>query len=69
MRGSDLRPRTLSSGLNVAPLGISTGTTRWEFPYRNIDDGQIVRGCAGRSNWALGSWIPQMLKAVATPNV
>ncbi|MCX4481750.1 aldo/keto reductase [Streptomyces cellulosae] len=44
MRGSDLRPRTLSSGLNVAPLGISTGTTRWEFPYRNIDDGQIVRG-------------------------
>ncbi|MFM9540089.1 aldo/keto reductase [Streptomyces turgidiscabies] len=44
MTGSDLRLRTLSSGLNLAPLGISTGTTRWGFPPQLVDDGHMLRG-------------------------
>ncbi|MCX4624546.1 MULTISPECIES: aldo/keto reductase [Streptomyces] len=44
MKGCDLRPRALTPGLSLGPLGVSTGTTRWDFPEQIVDDGQILRG-------------------------
>jgi aryl-alcohol dehydrogenase-like predicted oxidoreductase len=44
MKGCDLHPRSIASGLSLTPLGISTGTSRWGFPRQVVDDGQILRG-------------------------
>lgn len=44
MRSRDLLPRTLSTDLALSPLGIGTGTSRWELLAPNTDDGQIIRG-------------------------
>ncbi|MDH6522376.1 aldo/keto reductase [Streptomyces sp. SAI-090] len=44
MKDCDLHPRILTAGLSLTPLGISTGTARWDFPRSIADDGPILRG-------------------------
>ncbi|MFF7644106.1 aldo/keto reductase [Streptomyces canus] len=44
MKGCTLNTRSLAAGLSLKPLGVSTGTSRWDFPRQPIDDGVIVRG-------------------------
>lgn len=44
MKGSDLNARSLATGLSLKPLGVSTGTSRWDIPRHAVDDGVIIRG-------------------------
>jgi aryl-alcohol dehydrogenase-like predicted oxidoreductase len=44
MSGSGLSPRALFPGSPLAPLGVSTGSTRWDHPSVTADDREILRG-------------------------
>ncbi|WP_369228521.1 aldo/keto reductase (plasmid) [Streptomyces sp. R39] len=39
-----MNARSLAAGLSLKPLGVSTGTSRWDLPRQTVDDGVVLRG-------------------------